>query len=45
MAGALMIGGFALAVTGIALWSVPAACVIAGIVLFVCGGLEYRRQA
>lgn len=45
MAGALMVLGFVLAVTGIALWSVPVACVVAGVVLFLAGGLEYRRQA
>lgn len=45
MPAALMLVGFGLAVTGIALWSVPAACVVAGVVLFLCGGLEYRRQS
>lgn len=43
MALAFMVGGFVLAVVGIALWSVPAACVIAGVVLFVSGGLDYSR--
>ena len=39
-----MVAGFGLAVVGVALWSVPAAFCVAGVVLFVAGGLELRAQ-
>jgi len=40
-----LIAGFVLAVLGIALWSLPAACLVAGVTLFISGGLEHRQQA
>lgn len=43
MATLFMLLGFVLVVVGIALWSLPAALVVAGLTLFVSGGLEYRR--
>lgn len=43
MSEAFMVAGFVFTVVGIGLWSVPAACVVAGIVLFVSGGLAARR--
>lgn len=43
MALAAMVAGFVLMVVGVALWSVPAACILAGVVLFVSGGLEGRK--
>ena len=39
----MLVGGFVLAIIGIALWSVPAALTVAGIVMFAAGGLELRR--
>lgn len=44
VATVFQIVGFLLAITGIALVSVPAACTIAGIVLFVAGGREQARR-
>lgn len=44
MALASLILGFLLLVVGIGLWSVPAACVVAGLMLFVSGGLELKGQ-
>lgn len=40
---AFQIVGFGLVITGIACWSVPAALVVAGVVMFIAGGLEQRR--
>jgi len=40
---AFQLVGFVLVVIGVGLWSVPAACVVAGLVLFVAGGLEHAR--
>ena len=37
---AFMVIGFVLVVVGVALWSVPAACIIAGALLFISGGYE-----
>jgi hypothetical protein len=37
--------GFVLATTGLALWSYPAALVVAGVLMFLAGGLEARRAA
>lgn len=39
-----MVSGFALVVVGVGLWSVPAACIVAGVVLFVSGGLASTRR-
>jgi hypothetical protein len=39
LADAYLILGFLLMVTGVALWSVAAACLFAGALLFLCGGL------
>lgn len=36
--------GFVLAVIGLGMLSVPAALVIAGVTLFISGGLEHRAQ-
>lgn len=44
MAQACLVGGFLLAVVGIALLSVPVACIVAGSVLFLAGGLESQRS-
>ena len=38
-----MIAGFILGVTGIGLLSVPWACIVAGVVLFVSGGFATRK--
>lgn len=43
IAAACQMVGFAIAVIGIGIWSVPAALVVAGVVLFVSGGLEARK--
>jgi hypothetical protein len=43
MAGLMMVGGFLLAIGGIAAWSKAAACLVAGLVPFVAGGMEHRR--
>jgi hypothetical protein len=42
-ASAFQVVGFALAVTGVACWSFPAALIVAGVTLFITGGLEARR--
>jgi cytochrome c-type biogenesis protein CcmH/NrfF len=39
-----MVVGFLLGVAGVALWSVPAAMVVAGVVLFVSGGVASTRK-
>lgn len=44
VAGLSMILGFCFMVAGIALWSVPASLVFAGLILFVSGGLELRQH-
>jgi hypothetical protein len=44
LAAAFQIVGFLLAVAGVAAWSGPAACVVAGVVLFVAGGREQARR-
>jgi len=44
MAEAFLIGGFLLAVIGVGLWSVPAACIVAGVVMFIAGGREMARR-
>jgi len=44
MAAAFLVLGFALVIVGVGLESVPAALTLAGIVLFVSGGLELRRD-
>lgn len=41
-AQASMVFGFLLTVVGVALWSVPAALITSGVLLFICGGLEQR---
>ena len=43
MPQAFMVSGFVLVVIGVGLWSIPAACVVAGVVLFVSGGKASRR--
>lgn len=43
VADAFLILGFVLVIAGVALWSVPAALCVAGVVLFVAGGLEKAR--
>lgn len=45
MAHAFLIVGFGLVVTGVALVSVPAALCVAGVVVFVAGGLQARADA
>lgn len=42
LAEVFMTVGFLLMVVGIGLWSIPAACLIGGAVLFITGGLETR---
>lgn len=37
--------GFAALLVGLALWSIPAALVIGGAILFLAGGLEGARGA
>lgn len=44
LANMFIIVGFLLALLGIGLWSVPAACLVAGIILFVAGGLDQARK-
>lgn len=44
MADAFLLIGFGLFVAGVALWSVPAALCVSGVVLFVAGGLEKARE-
>ncbi len=44
MAIVFLLVGFVTAIVGLALWSVPAALVVAGLVVFVSGGLDLRRQ-
>jgi len=44
MAVAFQIVGFLLTLVGIAAWSWPAACVVAGVTLFVAGGLEQAQR-
>lgn len=43
MPQAFMVLGFLLTVVGVGLWSVPAACIVAGVVLFVSGGKASTR--
>ncbi len=43
LADVFQVGGFLLATFGIGLWSVPLACIVAGVTLFVAGGLIHRR--
>lgn len=44
VADAFLLIGFGLFVAGVALWSVPAALCVSGVVLFVAGGLEKARE-
>ena len=44
MATAFQLVGFIVTIVGLALWSVPAALIVAGVVLFVTGGLDARRD-
>lgn len=44
MALASLMVGFLLFVGGLALWSVPAALIVAGFILFISGGLELRQE-
>jgi len=44
MATAFLIIGFLLVIVGIGLWSIPAALVVAGVVLFISGGLDLRAE-
>lgn len=44
MAHGFMISGFVLVVVGIGLWSVPAACIVSGALLFTSGGLAAARK-
>ncbi len=41
---AFMLAGFLAMVIGLALWSVPLALIVGGVLLFVAGGLEHRRS-
>lgn len=43
-ADVLLIVGFLLVVAGVGLWSIPAALCVAGVVLFVAGGLMSQRE-
>lgn len=43
IAGLTMAAGFCVLIVGVALWSVPAALIVCGAVLFYSGGLEHRR--
>lgn len=45
MATALITTGFGLVTIGIGLWSIPAACVWAGLCMLVAGILQARRGA
>jgi len=45
MAIGFLVAGFLLAVAGVALYSIPLALIVAGVTLFVSGGLELRLQA
>lgn len=38
-----MVAGFLVAMTGLALWSLPLALVVGGTILFISGGLEHRN--
>ena len=40
-----MVGGFVLVVVGVGLWSIAAALVLAGLVLFVAGGVDQARAS
>lgn len=42
MAVWFQVGGFALVVVGVGCWSVPLAMIVAGITMFIAGGLEQR---
>jgi hypothetical protein len=44
MAAIFPVGGFVLVTAGIAAKSIPLACIFAGAVLFVSGGLEQQRK-
>jgi hypothetical protein len=43
MGATMLIGGFLLAIVGIAALSKAVACIVAGSLMFVAGGMEYRR--
>lgn len=42
MATAFQVTGFVLTVVGVGCWSIPAALIVAGVTLFVSGGLDQR---
>ena len=44
MADAFLILGFLLIVVGVGLFSVPAALIVAGVVLFLAGGQAYMAR-
>lgn len=43
MSTAFLIVGFLLLVVGVGLWSLPAAFTVAGLLLFIAGGLDLTR--
>jgi len=45
LADAFLIVGFGLVVAGVALWSIPAALIVAGVVLFLSGGAMKASRA
>lgn len=45
MADAFLVLGFGLIVVGVALLSVPAACIVAGTILLLAGAAGYRQRA
>lgn len=42
-ADVFQVAGFLLTILGIGLYSVPLACIVAGVTLFIVGGLSARR--
>lgn len=45
MADVFIVLGFCLLVVGVALWSIPAACIVAGLLLLLAGGSAYARPS
>lgn len=44
LATTFLLLGFLLTVVGVACWSIPAACIVAGVVLFVAGGMDQAQR-
>ncbi len=40
-----LLAGYALMVTGVALWSIPVACIVGGALMFIAGGLAARQPS